>query len=291
MIINEQKHSNHYRVYYHGYMEGYDEGLKKCPEFYLTTSFAYAASYAESNGKVVEYYLNKDCNIFNAFAVKDLSQVKDYCEVYARQYLNKLSSLKNRDWWDLFDQNVEKRRAFLDILEDLQFDGYFNYEADKELQKHYEKNSQIIMPALTDSASIGIFDKNKLIEGKTYYGKKDFLKNKEVQEARDIQLTYLAYKMLELYDNKKYTPENVRDLYYKFNDVLFFDLKELAKLTKTWDLNYLLKHRDEFVEKFSFLKENLIIMMRPFITTKKKAIRLAEKLMHQNLLGYLYGCN
>lgn len=291
MIINEQKHSNHCRIYYHGYIKGFDPGLKECPEFYLTTSFAYASSYAGSEGIVSEFYLKKDCNIFNAFSKRDFELVKEYCEKYARQYLNKLSYLKTRDWWDLFDQNIEKRRSFLDILEDLGFDGYFNYEADKELQKKYEQNSQIVMPGLTDSASIGMFDDCNLIKGRTFYGKKDFLKNEEVQKVRELQLTYLAYKMLELYDQKRFTPENIRNLYYQFDGVLFFDLKELTELTKSWDLDYLLKHKEEFVKKFSFLKEDLIIMMRPFVTIKKKAIRLAEKLMHQNLLGYLYGNN
>lgn len=280
MHILEQKHKNLRRIYYHGFHKNKEDRI--CEDFYLTTSFAYAAINAGPEGTVTEYFLTKENDIFNALSKQDYTLIQKYCEKHATKYLKTLPRLKNEDWYKVFDKDLKKRQSFINnVIKVLKFDGYFNFEIDKKLQIELDKQSLVFIPKLTDCPSIAIFDESCLLEGQTFCGKKDFVKNKQVQEAREMQLDFLAYRMLELYDEDRYTVENIRKLYYSFVNILFFTLDELYVLTKNWKLEDLFKDKEKFVKEFAFLKED---MTRPIpITFKKRGILLAENIFNSPL--------
>ena len=64
MVLAEQKYTNLNRIYYHGFNPDKAKKLS-CNEFYLTTSFPYAAENAGPNGTVAEFFLAKESNIFS----------------------------------------------------------------------------------------------------------------------------------------------------------------------------------------------------------------------------------
>ena len=283
MVLAEQKYTNLNRVYYHGFNPKSTKKLS-CGEFYLTTSFPYAAEYAGPIGTVAEFFLKKESNIFNALAKKDFELLKSFCENSAKQYLNVLSRLKKNDWFKLFDRDVEKRQGLLEIIEQLGFDGYFNFEIDSELEEDYIDQDEMISPALVSSPAIAVFDKDCLIRGDTFYGREEFIQNEEVQKARQVQIDYLAYRFLELYEKGKLTEKNVRNLYRKTCGIYFFTLAELCDITKNWKFDELFKDKDKFIKEFQFLKENTYKMVRPVPPTiKKRAIRIAENIFREEL--------
>ena len=282
MTFREQRYKNKSRIYYHGESPGSTYKLS-CGEFYLTTYFPYAASYAKLNGTVTEYHLSKTCNIFNGLSNQDFQLLKNYCEKYARRFLNVLSRLKKRDWFKLFDQDINKRQELLTIIEDLGFDGYFNFEIDSELDKIHDKNGEVIAPALIHSPSLAVFNPEKcLIQSNIWNGKAEFLENIEMQKAREMQIDYLAYLFLQLCDEGKCTQENVKKLYRNTVGILLFSLEELQELTKSWSFEDIYKDKEKFTKEFAFLKEDSKYLHRPFPTTyKHEAIQLAE---------HIFGC-
>lgn len=285
MIISEQRHRSQYRAYFHGKQKTDRGFFLSCGEFYLTTSFVYASTYALLDGTVTEYHLKHEVNIFNALADKDYNKLKNFCKKYASKYLGMLPTLKRDDWFGLFENNVNKRQELLTIIEELGFDGYFNFEIDKRLAREYDKRGGIIAPAIIESPSLAIFHpKDSLIKGHVYNGKEDFLKEASVQEARQKQIDYLAYKVLELYDKGLYDEDHLQRLLEKFINVLFFSEEELYEVFNRWNLRELYKDKEKFIKEFAFLKESAGYMLRPFFSDKKRAICLAEKQFNEKLI-------
>ena len=283
MIFSEQRHKNLNRKYYHGFNLHKTKKLS-CNEFYLTTSFVYAAENAEADGYVVEYLLKKEINVFNALSKKDFELLRNRCEKTDRKFLNVLSRLKNDDWFRLFDYEVEKRQELLEIIEDLGFDGYFNFEIDNELERDYVERDTMISPSLIHSPAMAVFSKDCLIETQTFYGREDFIKNEDVQRARQTLIDYLAYRFLELYEKGKLTQRNVQKLYQNVCGIHFFTLQELYDVTKNWTFEELFKDKNKFIHEFSFLKEKTYTMIRPVTPTiKKRAIRIAERIFNESL--------
>jgi hypothetical protein len=160
MRFNEQLHKNLKRKYYRGLrLEG---GSIEYRETYLTTELFYAITYAKRKdgeyGEVREYNIIKPLNIFNARHSIDLLKLQKNMEIPSHW----IDILKNKDWIDL------PRALILDVLENLGYDGYFNWEVEN-------------FPA------VGIFNEFNLTCLKTLRFN-DFLKDEKFSKTLNIQL-------------------------------------------------------------------------------------------------------
>lgn len=91
MILSEQKFSNLNRIYYHGQIPNFKDGLKIFKEIYLSTSLLYSMSYAYDDfhnfGKIEEFKLKNSLNIFNTKSKTDEGNLRKYLQQYKRAIL------------------------------------------------------------------------------------------------------------------------------------------------------------------------------------------------------------
>lgn len=179
----EQKYTNLNRKYFHG------QSKQKIPpkqeEYYLTNSFAYAFNYAVGYfGEVIEYNLKQIADIFNANSKKDAAVLRNFCKKYYPSFLPYIELLKTNDWTKI--KNPEDKINLISIIQDLGYDGYFNWEVDKKMLDDYHDRGIYKWDLRENSPSIGIFNKKILIKRNVwdkdnYEQCKDFLKFKETE--------------------------------------------------------------------------------------------------------------
>ena len=133
MIIREQKLKNFDRIYYHGKVAGFKKEERKFSEFYLTTNIYYAVMYAKRGGTVEKYQLKEIADIFNANSHTDERIFRDYCIEHNNIAYKYLTHLKNCDWCGIDDDKY--RDKLIDIVKELGYDGFFNYELDENLRR------------------------------------------------------------------------------------------------------------------------------------------------------------
>lgn len=181
--IYEQKYTNLNRKYFHGQTK--QNALPHQNEYYLTNSFAYAFVFAVGYfGEVIEYTFEKEADIFNANSKKDAAVLRNFCKKYYPSFLPYIELLKTNDWSKI--RNPEDKRNLIEIVKDLGYDGYFNWEIDKKMLDDYHERNMYKFDLRIKSPSIGIFNKKILIKKKVwdksnYNQSKDFLKFKETE--------------------------------------------------------------------------------------------------------------
>lgn len=291
MRVSEQLSKKFKRTYFHGYRAWHDKNLRICKEFYLTTSFVYACIYAGENGTVDSFKLSEDLDIFNANSEKDFSLLKNYLEKYRKDLLQYLPRLKKEDWTlgDIFDTKI--RNDLIEILKALKFDGFFNYEVDKNLLKFYMEKGygEQVNPVMIENPSIGIFDENNLLKIDSKKGTGEFEEEKSYQEFKEKEKDFIKYRILKLYDEGKYTFMDVAHEIISLNKRLFcFDEEEIEALVCEWDIDELAKDREKFFKAFNYLEEK-IIKRWPVITDYyTEGYHLIEKICHKNIQKSLY---
>ena len=159
MILNEQTYKNLNGPYYIGRMKGYDRSKALHNNyFYLTTDLLYAIFYAGREGTIEEYRLKHGINIFNAKSEKDyyilrLALLKD---PVLNKFTRYLDDLKTKDWTFVLGGFKNCNKIF-DLLINLGYDGYFNYEYTSDLKDDLEK--RLINPPVFESEpAIGILN-------------------------------------------------------------------------------------------------------------------------------------
>jgi hypothetical protein len=163
MLLKEQMYTNKRRLYYHGKIAGYDDSKRNFNEIYLTTRMTYAMAYAGRGGSVETYTLNDTANIFNMKCATDEAAFRKHCQANAPALLKYADKLKNHDW--AFLEGDYFRQAIIDVIKDLGYDGYFNYEIDEDglailhdMADCYTFNCNLHSPA------IALFNRSKAIK-------------------------------------------------------------------------------------------------------------------------------
>lgn len=194
MIINEQKYTNKSRLYYRGLVDD-DKSAKFYKETYLTTRLSYALAYSFGLNGIVEVYKLKDtANIFNMRSKTDEGKLRKFC------YLNNMGSflkyfdkLKTNDWLTV-SKYSESRRKLIDAIKQLGYDGYFNFEIDRERYESLKNKMFCNFSVLQiNSPSVAVFDINKSCERVAVYNKKeDFEKLPEIKEIKEQEKSYIT---------------------------------------------------------------------------------------------------
>lgn len=170
MILTEQQYENLNRRYFHGAKNGRivkDDAL--FDYFYLSTDFLYAATYACISGreksKVFEFRLKEGLNIFNARSKTDIISLRVGIKKANIKFFEKWyeQGLQNEDWTFLL-RNENKKDRTIQVIKDLGYDGFFNYEW-TEKSKTYQG---IHVKNIEDKSVVGIFDIEKLKQVAVY---------------------------------------------------------------------------------------------------------------------------
>lgn len=203
MLLSEQNYTNLNRIYYHGVrFNSLALYRARFNSLYITPSFNYAAVYSYKNdlthGRVFSYKLKQSLNIFNARSKKDIENLKkhfksNYITLGDRKY--KLSEdfvldyLASRDWILVFDKNISLRDRFVEILKDVGYDGFFNFEWQEDLKKHL--HNEKIAPSIYNQPAVGIFNLANLqqLESFSY---QDFFKFDEFRTVYEKDKKLLA---------------------------------------------------------------------------------------------------
>lgn len=246
MLITEQKYTNKYRIYYRG-IKADDISRKNFKEIYLTTKFPYALAYSKMNGVIEEYCLKDTANIFNMKCKTDESKLRVYCQNHYQQYGNYLKcfeELKNNDWGSLL--GIDNRTALIIAIKSLGYDGYFNYEIDKN---YYEETKDYCWCRFSElqikSPAVAIFNENAIKKissyNKTNFTKFDiFNKIKKEEKIYVLKAAYDKNNAFELLRNRILTLSND-------------ELKKQIELSQTDKNINFQKERKEIYEQY--LKE------------------------------------
>lgn len=121
--------------------------------------------------------------------------------------LTLLDDLSKEDWLDCF-QSVKVRDSFVDVLQSLGYDGFFNNEASGEINGVLPKSKgRLGFP------SIGIFDESVLLSGKVLKGYNEFLGLKRMQEALENEKEYFKRVLYDIYnDYRELDPSKVNEV-------------------------------------------------------------------------------
>lgn len=249
MILDEQKHKNLYRRYYQGRIKDYDSSKAIFKGWsYLTTQPIYAYFYAKDGGKVSEYVLKTGINVFNANCDTDFYKLKRYAIENDVTWLNYdiIERLKTEDWVYVFDGD-DKRSEVLDILKDLGYDGFFNYEYSDKMQEEISSvlRAEVLLP---NEPAIGVLDKTAFTLVRYYDSLEDLLtldKAKEYKEQEKAGILKKVSDYLEIEKRVGLSDEQIKEI--------CVNIKTLT-LTKP-DLK---KAVDEYIEDFNKPSDLLI---------------------------------
>lgn len=191
MILLEQKYTNLNRLYYRG-LQRLSAKEKRFNETYFSTKVEYALVYTDKLvGSLGIYRLKETANIFNMKSKTDEGKLRTYCQKNLPSLLGSLEQLKNNDW--LYLVGSSNRECLVNAIKALDYDGYFNYEIDKELYNNAKNNPGLCFTNLqVKSPSIAIFNPEKtLIKIKEYSGKELF-NLPQVQEFKKDEKNYIV---------------------------------------------------------------------------------------------------
>lgn len=210
MILNEQTYKNLNRPYYIGRMKGYDRSKALHNNyFYLTTDLKYAILYSKYDGYVEEYRLKSGVNIFNAKSDKDYYTLRkallDSPEL--NTFTKYLDDLKSEDWTVILD-GYKNRDSVVNLLIDLGYDGYFNYEYTRNVIKKLEQDNEFI-PVISNEPAIGVlneglFKKVDILQGERLVNTSAFedFKKDEIYNVKGKCQFYLIRNKLPRYLTK-----------------------------------------------------------------------------------------
>ena len=184
MIFNEQYYRNTQKIYWHGSKyPTYNKDLARFKYFFITPDFEYAARYAldRVNLKIKYMYactLKKPLNIFNPRSANDEYKFRKRFNPTNEEF----ETLKGEAWLDIL--GLEDRERIVDAIRLLGYDGFFNFEYNKE------------------GASLGIFDPDNIHISKVYEGQEilDFVDlNKDLCQRKNRQKRDLRESCFKIY--------------------------------------------------------------------------------------------
>lgn len=194
MLLNEQLYKNLYRSYFQGRRKDYNKNKSLYKLSYYTTNPLYAwyyVSLSPVDGVVTEYKLKNAVNIFNARSKTDFNKLHSYINEHSYPFsYDELEDLKDKDWLYNFSEN--KRNQLIDIITDLGYDGFFNYEYDKKFKKRLaDEYENPEMPETDNNPSIGVINPDIFIKVKDYNSLQEMKELKQFQDYRQIEIEAL----------------------------------------------------------------------------------------------------
>lgn len=230
MILNEQLYKNLYSSYFRGYRDDYDEDKRRFKDFsYFTTSPLYALFYAKryDNWVLSEYRLKNQINIFNARSKKDYFTLHSFLiKNNMGDKIELLDKLKDHDW--AYTLNGDNNKSnFLNIIKQLGYDGFFNYEFDKKTKKILSQ--YLSVPNTDNNPAIGVIDKNIFIKVKDYYSIDKALSLKQISDYKEqeIQILENNFNLIKSVFNKDIA---FKSCMLKANDYLVLSSTEVIEL-------------------------------------------------------------
>lgn len=167
MILTEQQYKNLNRKYFHGSKTGKLEKTGNTYDFlFLTTDFVYSAFYAcdvdALEGRVFEFRLNEDLNIFNSRSQQDVLKMRAYIRKNKPEMDNDWywEGLQDEDWTFLFE-DTQYRRKTIEAIFNCGFDGFFDYEWSDDFKKSDQRDTEK-GELLGKSPSVAIFNIDKI---------------------------------------------------------------------------------------------------------------------------------
>lgn len=237
MILTEQLYKNLNRPYYHGSSTGRIESIyKRFNCFYITTKLIYAANYALSEdqniGKVYEFGLKENLNIFNAKSKQDIFKLKLFIRKNRPDWKNDWywKGLESEDWSYIFS-NTEKisREDFIQCIQEIGYDGYFNFE----WTENYKNQNDVqfsLEKELENSPGLGIFDISKLKQ-LAIYGYEDLFQFESFRNLHSQEIENLKSHINTLY--KSHIPEDELTnlgIYYAIERLKFVSENDVKKV-------------------------------------------------------------
>lgn len=201
MILSEYVTNKNRKVFKGSHQK--NEKQNSC--LYVTYNILYAFQYSGENGYIEQYNLKKGINLFNPRFKKDWEKYKKYClENNLSKFLVPLDSLANDDWLDIW--NWTEREQFIQIIKNLGYEGFVNYEGDynfvkvcgKEWNERYNRSKYTF-------SGVGIFNTSFVEKEIIYKGYSEFLKIPAFQEEYEFekdQLIKEIYKYCKRYNCK-----------------------------------------------------------------------------------------
>lgn len=239
----EQRHTNLNRKYFHGRSLHLIEPHQS--EYYLTTNFAYAFNYAIGYfGEVIEYNLKQTANIFNASSNKDAVTLRNFCKKEIPQYCQYIDSLKKNDWSKIREPSIKDDLIY--IVRQLGYDGYFNWEIDEKVLKEYHKNNMFKFDFFTESPSVGIFNKDILIQ-KTIWNKSNYKDCKNYQKFESAELELVKEQALQGKRDYKSNSDIINFLRRRILSVPYEKIKQIVEETTL---------EEAILDRLNSLKEN-----------------------------------
>lgn len=288
MNLIEQKYKNLNRRYFRGQREDWSEKDAVFNEMYYTTSLEYAFFYAikHENGVITEYRLNEDADIFNLNSKKDYFTLHKYLnDTNNNQLLSELDDLKRKDWLFFF-RDYDKRNELLSIIKSLGYDGYFNYEFDKEYVEKASEYDLYDIPLNPNNPSIGVFNNSVFKKVKTWT--LDEIENSEIAKKfrqKEINLIKKNYKKELEYQLRHNNSIDKEKAYYSIIGyelhLIFLSVEEFEQLVdeldKEWTNDKIEKElREEIKRDVScFLNDKRIL-----ISEEKR--KIFEKILKEN---------
>ena len=192
MILTEQLCKNLYRSYFRGQKKDWNHEKSLFDEVYYMTSPIYALFYAaKENGIVSEYKLKSPVNIFNLKSKTDRFALHKYLnENHMNHMLWPLSKMENNDWGFMLESDTA-REELLEIIKELGYDGYFNYEYDLEMKNFLKNITSRSLPVSDKNPAIGVFHNDVFIKIKDWtideIRDSDFVSDYKKQEIEKLE--------------------------------------------------------------------------------------------------------
>lgn len=245
MLISEYVTNKDRKAY-----RGYSNIQKPNSCLYITYNIAYAFQYAKRNGYIAQYNLKKGVNLFNPRFKKDWEKYKKYClKNNLSKFLVPLTTLANDDWLNIW--NWEGREEFIQIVKDLEYDGFVNYEGKYRSIKIYRCDDwESVSRERFTFSGVGLFDTNWVEKEKTYHGYSEFLTIKPFKTLYDKQkddLNKRLYEICKEYNQKTISPEIENSIDYDIYTILLQD--EIFDIIDNFDYDTEAAKQDKLTEK------------------------------------------
>lgn len=194
MFLDEQIYKKLNRLYFHGQeTKTRDLSLKIFSCYYLTTDPYYAFQYSGKEGFIKVHRLKKCLNICNLKSKLDRRKIEDFCRKNnlkdVEPFLNVLSE---EDWFNCFKEK-KYRELFIDSLQALGYDGFFNIECQDPVCGKLKRSENV--PGFS---SIGIFDESNLIDVEILHGLDEFLKLESFRKNKKEEINYFKNNLFNI---------------------------------------------------------------------------------------------
>lgn len=206
--------------------------------------------YAGDESYIQEYTLKQNINIFNPRYKKDWLKLQKYCDLESiadcRELVYKVA---NEDWLNIW--NWDRRQEFIEILRDLNYDGFVNFESSygkipRDFKQFFWEDAYSnFRNAFT---GVGIFDEQKCLEKKQLYKNYEkFLTIPTFKREVDIQIEQLKEEIAKYCRDCKIKEINSTSLrYFNFSFCTALDWQTIFDVIKSLDAE---RHKIELKEK------------------------------------------